>query len=445
MRIKIRSLIILPLLTAVVYMLARAWCADHFGMASYLIFIGIVCAFIGCYFLTYKNECVKIRADVFNALFFLFIFYVILNLLVTENGSSYALFEYVFYMMYFFASCFVLNYVPISKVINIYEIVGMVIAIEAIWEFVTGIIPYRITDEIQIIRRAYGLIGSPLTLGMILAAITLMCIYEGIRGKKAHYVFAGITFLGLIVTQSRGPLVGFIIGVMIMLLCQGVIDYNIKWKAIIRIILKIIFILMVGYFLLKIMSRYSLIAENLYKRVQTIWVWSSDESSNYLRANRWSMALELVKEKPFLGIGVSSTGSRATTGINVESGVLKKLVETGIIGFTIYYAMMIWAIVKNGAMALKHKKDYTPLALGIISAIFIENIVMQIIESAGVFFIFMLFLCYLIVVNRGGANELVHKFLIQLMEHFSRDFFVPLTYAEEILYVWNKGGIEKCC
>ena len=65
--------------------------------------------------------------------------------------------------------------------------------------------------------------------------------------------------------------------------------------------------------------------------------------------------------------------------------------------------MMISESLKNIRWAAKHHTKYCALAAGVMSSIFVENFIMQIVESAGVFMIFMWFFTYLIVANRGGG------------------------------------------
>lgn len=76
----------------------------------------------------------------------------------------------------------------------------------------------------------------------------------------------------------------------------------------------------------------------------------------------------------------------------------------GIIGFVLYYYMMISTAVKNIIIAMKNHSKYCALAVGVMCAIFVENFIMQIVESAGVFMIFMWFFTYLIFTNRGGMD-----------------------------------------
>lgn len=405
MKFKVRKkeMEVIPLLFfAIFYTLTRAWCAAKLGAISYIVFLGIICTFILGYIITYKKQNVKICKNSFWICYVLYLAYILLNMLAGADASSYAIFEYVFYMMFLFAMCYVMDNIAFEKVLSVYEIIGVIIAIEAIWEFFSGNILFRLNSEIQVIRRAYGLIGSPLTLGMTLACITLIAMYRGMISNKKHYLIGLLSIIGLFCTQSRGPLVGFAVGLAIMVF---IYNYSMNRNARLPFLeggLKAVVALCALYILIKWLSGYNEIANTIYQRIQTILVWNSTESANYQRMSKWQEAFDLFKINPIFGIGVSSTGSRATTGIVLESGVLKKLVETGIIGFVLYYYMMISESLKNIRWAAKHHTKYCALAAGVMSSIFVENFIMQIVESAGVFMIFMWFFTYLIVANRGG-------------------------------------------
>lgn len=414
MKFKVRKkeMEVIPLLFfAIFYTLTRAWCAAKLGAISYIVFLGIICTFILGYIITYKKQNVKICKNSFWICYVLYLAYILLNMLAGADASSYAIFEYVFYMMFLFAMCYVMDNIAFEKVLSVYEIIGVIIAIEAIWEFFSGNILFRLNSEIQVIRRAYGLIGSPLTLGMTLACITLIAMYRGMISNKKHYLIGLLSIIGLFCTQSRGPLVGFAVGLAIMVF---IYNYSMNRNARLPFLeggLKAVVALCALYILIKWLSGYNEIANTIYQRIQTILVWNSTESANYQRMSKWQEAFDLFKINPIFGIGVSSTGSRATTGIVLESGVLKKLVETGIIGFVLYYYMMISESLKNIRWAAKHHTKYCALAAGVMSSIFVENFIMQIVESAGVFMIFMWFFTYLIVANRGVWNRIIQKII----------------------------------
>lgn len=414
MKIKVRKkeMEVIPLLFfAIFYTLTRAWCATKLGAISYIAFIGIICTFIVGYIITYKKQSVKICKNSFWICYVLYLAYILLNMLAEADASSYAIFEYVFYMMFLFAMCYVMDNIAFETVLSVYEIIGVIIAIEAIWEFFSGNILFRLNSEIQVIRRAYGLIGSPLTLGMTLACIALISMYRGMISDKKHYLIGLLSIIGLFCTQSRGPLVGFTVGFAIMVFIH---NYSMNRNARLPFLeggLKAVAALCALYILIKWLSSYNGIANTIYQRIQTILVWNSTESANYQRMSKWQEAFDLFKMNPIFGIGVSSTGSRATTGIVLESGVLKKLVETGIMGFALYYYMMIGESLKNIRRAAKHHTKYCALAAGVMSSIFVENFIMQIVESAGVFMIFMWFFTYLIVVNRGVWNRIIQKII----------------------------------
>lgn len=404
--VKKKELGIIPLLfIAIFYTLTRAWCAAKFGAISYIAFWGIICLFIVGYIITYRKQCVKIRKNTFWFCYILYLACVMINLLYHTNASLYAIIEYVFYMLFLFAMCYIMSNIAFEKILQIYEIIGIVISIEAIWEFISGRILFRTNLEAQVIRRAYGLIGSPLTLGMILACIALISIYRGMISNRKHYFVSALSIVGLFCTQSRGPLVGAAVGFVAMMLVHNLSVKNNIESSLGKGGLKAVIMLLLLYVVIKWLSDYVEIANSIYQRIQTILIWNATESANYQRMEKWRYAWQLFKENPIFGIGVSSTGSRATTGIVLESGILKKLVEMGIVGFVLYYYMMISTALRNIVIAMKNHSKYCALSVGVMCAIFVENFIMQIVESAGVFMIFMWFFTYLIFTSQGDGGN----------------------------------------
>lgn len=79
--------------------------------------------------------------------------------------------------------------------------------------------------------------------------------------------------------------------------------------------------------------------------------------------------------------------------------------ETGIIGFSLYYVMFIGNVIASLRKCIRRKGEYYPLAIAVIIAIFIENIVLQIIESAATFLLFILFFTCLFMEGNGTMSE----------------------------------------
>lgn len=145
--------------------------------------------------------------------------------------------------------------------------------------------------------------------------------------------------------------------------------------------------------------------QTIYLRIQTITAWNGTDNSNDLRQHYWQVGIEYFKQHPILGYGVSTSGTHSSTGINVESGVIKKFMETGIIGATLYYVTFGGNFLSSIKKCVRKDVKYYPLATAIIITIFIENIVLQIIESSATFMLFIIFFTYLYMAGGGKILE----------------------------------------
>ena len=73
----------------------------------------------------------------------LYILFIIMSILVIRNSSTYAIYEYVFYLLWLFPVCYMINGNIFENILKCYEIMGIVLSVEAIWEFTTGNLPYE--------------------------------------------------------------------------------------------------------------------------------------------------------------------------------------------------------------------------------------------------------------------------------------------------------------
>ncbi len=387
------------------YTLTRAFLGSVLGSIPYIVYLGAMGICIVSYFTTYSRQKQKLTKTPYYILYAIYMIYIFFNMIILQNSSKYALYEYLFYMLMFFAVCSIFNNFKIEHILYFYEMVGMVVSIEAIWEFITGNLPFRMSEEAQAIRRACGLVGTPLTLGMILACLTLIAFYLGKIRSPKHYLISLLNFIALLMTQSRGPLMGFVIAFLVLNYFDS---YRKTGKYVNSMLLLMIKCLGIGCILLIILyvfGKDNAFITTILKRTQTISEWSGADNSNMLRQKYWKIGLSYFEKYPIFGYGVSTSGTHSITHINVESGVIKKLMETGIIGFSLYYVMFIGNVIASLRKCIRRKGEYYPLAIAVIIAIFIENIVLQIIESAATFLLFILFFTCLFMEGNGTMSE----------------------------------------
>lgn len=393
--IKYSTISKITILYCFLYITMRALLTKVGGSIFNFLFILLVLSQVALYALEYNHMNTKIRKDrFFICLIFFFLFYII-NLFACQNASAYSLYEYIFYLLFFFASLFSLEHVTFQWIVKKYLLFCSILSLEAIWEFVTGNIPFRTYETPQLIRRAFGLIGSPIILGMLLSISSLICLYLAIEKDKRYVLLFILNFGALLCTQSRGPLVSFVGGFIVAFIIQAKVKNPKKITMVLKRIFIIIVCAVVLYTIVVIMQKYNVFVHTIYLRLQTIFEWGTDNATNYERARRWNVTYELFLSHPILGYGVSSTGAHANTGIITESGVLKTLAETGIIGFIMYYGALVYAYVSYGRRCVIKKIELAPMAIGVITAVFIQNIIMQVIESAPIMYVLMLMIAYL--------------------------------------------------
>ena len=177
-------------------------------------------------------------------------------------------------------------------------------------------------------------------------------------------------------------------------------------RKIIKKIITVLIVVFIVYLLVSVISNYIPFVNMIFLRLKSVLEFGQDNTTNYVRKTRWEFALHLFESNPLFGYGVSSTGVHSRSQIITESGILKKLSETGIVGFLLYYSFCIYCVISNYKKCnINKNKNYSSLALGVISAIFIENIILQVVESVSVYFILMLFFAYLIHESQMVQNK----------------------------------------
>lgn len=393
MHISLRTLISIMYTYCIIYICTRAWLTSMFGSVSFYVFVGFMLILAFGYFVMYRHMVVKIHGSLFFTLLFLYVCFIILSMLAIQTSSNYAVFEYLFYLSFFFANCFVLRYVPAESLFKRFEIIGIVISLEAIWEYVTGKILFRVgfDSDVQVIRRSFGLIGSPIILAMLLGCISLMCIYLGMRDSVKHYAFAGLTFVAMLCTQSRGPLVGYFTGIYLLYVIYGVTTKkDPKFILIFKRTWVVVASILLALGLVFLLSDVNQFANTIVTRLQSIFEWGSSNATNFERRRRWQVAFDVFKMHPFVGYGVSSTGVHGANGIITESGVLKRLAELGLIGSTLCFGTFVIGFFSKLINALSYKREVTAIAAGLVASIFVEDVVMQVVESYPIYLILML-------------------------------------------------------
>lgn len=408
MKTKIYTL--LTIYCVIYFMTYRLWDSIFGPYFKYLTFIIITMGMFGFFMKLTNNGGIKIqrKSKVFLGWYFFIIAIYLINALFWIN-SEYVfkgLYSYVFYQIIFLAVFQSFDHVNILKVLKVFKNLGVIIAILACYEVFSGatLLTYE-TDYLgilydgNIITRARVFAGSFLILGMLLSCTTLISyyfclVYKGI----SSYIICIINFFGVLMTSSRGPLIATLGGALVIWFALNPINTKRASKNLFLILSGGLLIICLVIVFQDVILNIEYI-NYLWQRLASIFNWSTD-NSNVQRMTIWTQVIEVIKQNWIFGVGIGSTGTQVTNsyGITVtESGILRRFVELGIIGAGLYYCFILY-IVKNYALGIsKRETKFSPAAVGVIIAILIEDIILQVSDSIMISSIF--WFCLAIVVK----------------------------------------------
>ncbi len=218
-------------------------------------------------------------------------------------GLNQGLFVNLCYVILFIV---IINNIDMSKIKNIlfFTILsGLLVAIYGVFQYF-GYDPVLETNG-NIGNRSDSTLGNPVFLGNFLTMILPISIVSSISSSHRWKMFYGfstaIMFLCLLFTSSRGAWVAFICSLilLIILIVKKIKKDDIKWLLGLFIII-ILFI--IGF------SQKEMILPN--KRVtlteRAISSTKLSEPSIVARLNMWRTAIEIIKDYPFLGVGIDA-------------------------------------------------------------------------------------------------------------------------------------------
>ena len=263
--------------------------------------------------------------------------------------------------------------------------------------------------------RAVVFVGSPMMLGILLAVSLIIAVYfVNVYKNKKIYKIVILDVLGLMATGSRGPLLFCVIGIAIMyiyFLKQKIVGKSTVVKIFLFMILAFLFIIV-----LIINPEFSVgipAIDTLISRFSS--VFNTKESGNAERLTLWSYYLNKFSKKPIMGYGIATTSALISTNayatynnIVTESGVIARLVETGLMGTLTYYGF-VFVVLKSsiqGSLKKKYKGTYRNTAIfvvGVVTLILLEDIILQI--SLDLFCTFALWMILAFSLSMRMKNE----------------------------------------
>lgn len=369
------------------------------------------------YFLTWvRSKRIAMKPDTtilywFSMLYFCLSAIILSDSRVLING----LYSYIYYQLLIFAWIFVLQKVEIVKLFPIFEVVGFISSLLGLYEVMSGSLllggtAYGKSFGGSYIVRAVVFSGSFLTLGMFLTIIIIIAFYMYQSQKKIrHLICMCVCILGLFMTSSRGPMVAAAVGIIVVYLLSDSATLKHRLKRVVSLLIAIIMVVVAFLLIGNTVMKDNLYFSFIQARLSSILDWTG-ESGNVGRVNRWSQFLQLFSKHWLLGTGIGSSGTRAAEligALNTESGVLKRLLELGVIGFVLYYSMVI-SILRHGfryykSIVKEKGNSVVVVAFAVVVSVLVEECIMQITETIMVSVLFWLFMAYIVLVSQKSG------------------------------------------
>lgn len=397
------------------------WDRITFELAEYF---SIVLLLVG--FMYYLGKLRKKEFGLFIH-FCLFSIYIVINGIILSDVGHFGrgIYENIFYAWIFFCMIGFLKNCSISNIKRMFRFLGYVGAFLAFLtlieyvrqvEFISGgdsytnITGYGLTFRPRVFSRSY------LSHGLIMGILAITELYNYKMEKSRKWIcFYVLCVFGVLLTSSRGPLVSAVLASVIFELNYIDLKKIGKSKFVKGIVISgIIFVVLYFIFGTTIEVNNSVVTYFL-TRVRNIFNWSSD-GGNVGRINRWRRYLQYYAEhNVWIGSGLAMAGSSGLSNImgTTESGVIKRLVELGIIGVFFFYTFLGRIVLQSRKMReINVNIDVQGLkflAFSQIACILIDDVILQITEEIMISFYLFFFCALLFVCTNYYANAIFNE------------------------------------
>ena len=264
---------------------------------------------------------------------------------------------------------------------------------------------YGIDEMFNFSKRLPSDLMNSNLIGMNAAFSALSCIYAVLKSKKIiKYLILLIPMLAVIFkSASRKALICLVLGAIFYILFY-IWDTKKLMSTIIKIFVFII-ILVVAINIANIILPNNIAYTRFNSMISYIDDGTDIDTSTYIRMRMIEAGLDMFINSPIVGIGadnpkiyVTNYGIRSTY---LHNNYVELLAGLGIIGFTLYYSLYIYLIVKVWPMV--KKKD---ALAGFAFIIMILNLILD--YGAVSYFSYMTYIYFifaLCVVTKDNANQ----------------------------------------
>ena len=390
---------------------------DHFlGSLSKGLYYGVlfVCAIGGVYKLIVRKE--SRRVVIF---FLIYVAVVAINGLLIANDEQrpVGFMEYLVYPLSFFAILFCMERKKdYRQIMTLYVYWAAITSILVMIEYIRKAplissmenYEYHYYNGKSIITayRPIAFIGSPMILAIFLGIGVLVCVYlSEFENQKKTRVLILIILIGILATGSRAPLLSTVIGIAAMYYYKEKVGRGNR-KFLIGCLIAIfglLFLFVFTFVFPNFKTGISFI-DTVYSRFATTLDFKQ-EWGNVERLARWSYYLDRFVKNPVVGYGIASTSAAVASntfatihGVTTESGIIGRLVETGVVGCIPYYCMFFSAISlsyrKLKAYAKNRVNSTFFLLIGTVILFLVEDAVLQVSLDIFATFVIWLFIAY---------------------------------------------------
>ncbi|MEL6381364.1 MAG: IctB family putative bicarbonate transporter [Cyanobacteria bacterium J06626_18] len=233
------------------------------------------------------------------------------------------------------------------------------------------------TSNLAGTTRVYSYLGNPnLLAGYLIPAVMFsgVAVFAWARWmpKLLAIVALLVNTLCLVLTFSRGGWLGFVaagFALLVLLMQFWSVRFTAFWQ---RWAMPLLIGGSVAFLVMAVAA-----LEPLRDRVMSIFAGREDSSNNF-RINVWIAVIDMIKDRPFLGIGPGNDAFNKVypfyqqpryTALSAYSVILEIAVEAGLIGLAIFF-WLLTVTFGQGWRQLQHLRDrQSPYAYWLIAAL----------------------------------------------------------------------------
>ena len=286
-----------------------------------------------------------------------------------KGAASSGLVKLTLYLLFFALMARVLRSGPLrSWIITLFLHISLIVSIYGLrqWFFgaealATWVDP---TSAAAKLTRVYSYLGNPnLLAGYLIPAVALslaaVFVWQGLLPKALALTMVVVNSVCLVLTFSRGGWIGFVVCIFVFLILL-VYWYSVQLPPKLRPwAMPALLTSCVGVMLLAVMF-----VPAIRDRIGSIFVGREDSSNNF-RMNVWSAVVDMIRDRPIIGIGPGNNAFNKIyplfqrpkyTALSAYSIFLETAVEMGLIGM-LCFLWLLMVTINQGMQQLSRLRN----------------------------------------------------------------------------------------